>query len=34
MDWKLHIGTDPQVMHGIACFAADLARGRIVPIFA
>lgn len=27
MDWKLHIGTDPQVMHGIACF-----RGTRVPV--
>lgn len=27
MDWKPYIGTDPQIMHGTACF-----RGTRVPV--
>ena len=27
MDWKPHISSDPQVMHGAACF-----RGTRVPV--
>jgi uncharacterized protein (DUF433 family) len=29
MDWKAHITTDPQVMHGAVCF-----RGTRVPVSA
>ena len=27
MDWKLHITTDPHVMHGVVCF-----RGTRIPV--
>ncbi|MDA8107592.1 MAG: DUF433 domain-containing protein [Betaproteobacteria bacterium] len=30
VDWKRHIGTDPQIMHGTACFRGTRVQVSVV----